>query len=161
MLENQVSSTCLLNHFSDAVMTYNYKQKKIVGVLSSSLEIGLALNVIGHLAISIGAYSDEELMGRPFLQDASGVHHVGIARYPFVITKANPTKLRKIIVEARLKRDILIADYPEQMLGTGHDDELAQSLLVVKEEAINYLGAIFYGNSDSVAGLTGKLSLWR
>ncbi|OQW92506.1 MAG: hypothetical protein BWK78_01550 [Thiotrichaceae bacterium IS1] len=142
-------------------MTYDYKQKKIVAVLSSKLETGVALNVIGHLAVSIGAYSDKELMGRPHLQDASGVKHTGIAKYPFVITKANPTKIRKLIVDARLKEDVLIADYPEQMLTTGHDDELAESLLVVKEEEINYLGVIFYGNSDSVTELTGKLSLWR
>jgi hypothetical protein len=155
------SSTYLLNDYHDIAMTYNYKQKKIVAVLSSNLEAGIALNVIGHLAISIGAYSDEELMGRPYLLDASGINHAGIAKYPFVTTKANPTKLRKIIVEARLKEDILIADYPEQMLVTGHDDELAQSMSVVKEEEINYLGAIIYGNIDSVAELTGKLSLWR
>ncbi|MEG4228133.1 DUF2000 domain-containing protein [Microcoleus sp. N9_B2] len=142
-------------------MIYDYKQKKIVAVLSSNLETGVALNVIGHLAISIGAYSDKELMGRSHLQDASGVKHIGIAKYPFVITKANPTKLRKLIVDARLKEDILFADYPEQMLTTGHDDQLAQSLAVVKEEEINYLGVIFYGNSNSVTELTGKLSLWR
>jgi hypothetical protein len=142
-------------------MTYNYKEKKIVAVLSSNLEIGIALNVIGHLAISIGAYSGEDLMGRPQLQDASGINHAGIAKYPFVITKTNPTKLRKLIVDARLKGGLLIADYPEQMLATGHDDELSQALAVVKEDEINYLGVILYGNNDVVAELTGKLTLWR
>ena len=44
---------------------YNYRQKKIVAVLASNLEIGVAFNVIGHLAISIGAYADKEIMGRP------------------------------------------------------------------------------------------------
>jgi len=45
-------------------MIYDYRAKKVVAVLSADLETGVALNVIGHLAISIGAYG-QHLMGRP------------------------------------------------------------------------------------------------
>lgn len=40
----------------------NYEDKKIVGVISSNVEPSIALNVIGHLAISIGKYSNDEIM---------------------------------------------------------------------------------------------------
>ena len=142
-------------------MTYNYREKKIVAVLSSELEAGVALNIVGHLAISIGAYSERDIMGKPYLQDGSGIKHIGISKYPFIITKVKPTKLRKLIEDVRQNKEILMVDYPEQMLTTGHDDELAQSLVEIEELQINYLGAVIYGFTDAINQLTGKFSLWR
>ena len=68
-------------------MNYDYKGKKIVGVIASNVEPAIALNVMGHLAVSIGAYADKEIMGQAYIKDKSGVNHVGISRYPFIITK--------------------------------------------------------------------------
>ena len=42
--------------------TINYEDRKIVGIIASNVEPAVALNVIGHLAISIGKYSDPEIM---------------------------------------------------------------------------------------------------
>lgn len=39
----------------------NYKDKKIVGIIASNVEPSVALNVIGHLSVSIGKYSDNKL----------------------------------------------------------------------------------------------------
>ncbi len=39
-----------------------YEDRKIVGIIASNVEPSVALNVIGHLAISIGKYSDQEIM---------------------------------------------------------------------------------------------------
>src|SRR5271156_2678045 len=107
-------------------MSYDYKAKKIVAVLASDLEVGVALNVIGHLAISIGAFA-EDLMGRPQLQDASGFSHLGIAKYPFIITKLKSNKLKTLIEQVRNQKNIVMADYPEPVLLTGDDDELANA----------------------------------
>ena len=41
----------------------NYEDRKIVAILSTSVEPSIALNVIGHLVISIGKYSDKDIMG--------------------------------------------------------------------------------------------------
>lgn len=140
---------------------YNYREKKIVAVLASNLEMGIALNVIGHLAISIGVHTKEEIMGRPKLVDASGIEHLGIAKYPLIITKVKPSKLRRAISEARKSNAIMVADYPKEMLTTGHDDELAAEIEKVQESAIEYLGAIFYGPASEVDKVTGRFSLWQ
>jgi len=143
-------------------MTYDYKEKKTVAVLAANLEPGVALNVVGHLAISLGAYAEKDLMGRSKLVDASGVSHVGISKYPVIITKVKAGRVRQLIHEAKQHpNDILIIDYPEQMLTTGHDDELAEAISTTKEEEINYFGAILYGKSELINTLTGKFSLWR
>ena|SRR5437870_2640695 len=142
-------------------MTYTYHEKKIVAVLSANLEIGIALNVVGHLALSLGAYAKRDVLGRPMLPDASGTIHIGISKYPVIITKVKPNRLRRLVQDARKLEGVFLADYPEQMLITGHDDELADALSSIEETDINYLGAILYGGSDLINQLTGKFSLWR
>lgn len=141
-------------------MEYNYKEKKIVAVVNDKLEVGVALNVLGHLAVSIG-YNAENHMGRSVLTDASGIKHLGISKYPFIITKANANKIRNAIEAARQNINILFADYPLQMLETGHDDELAESLSKAKEVDLLYLGAVFYGNTEDINAITKKFSLYR
>lgn len=145
-------------------MEYDYKSKKVVAVLSSDLEVGIALNVVGHLAISLGSFTNkEDLMGRNILMDASNVEHLGISRYPFIITKLKSSKLRKLInlVKEEYKEKVFIVDYPEEMLETGHDDELMLSLLKKEEKDIKYFGAILYGEATLLNELTGKFSLWK
>ena len=141
-------------------MDYNYGGRKIVAVLKSDLDFGVALNVLGHLAVSIG-YNSSDHVGRPVLLDASGISHLGISKYPLIITKAKGTKIRAAIESARTKENVTFADYPQQMLDTGHDDELAESLSLAEEKAISYLGAIFYGDTDDVNAITGKFSLYK
>lgn len=142
-------------------MDYSYDEKKIVAVVKSDLEPGLAANVVGHLAVSLGKYTDADIMGRPFLMDGSGVAHVGISKYPFITTKAKATKIRKAIEMARDEKKVFVADYPEQMFFTGHDDELCKALQEVQESDITYWGAIFYGTREDVDMYTKKFSLYK
>ena len=50
----------------------NYEDKKIVAILATNVDPKTAMNVIGHLAISIGKYSDNEIMGKKNLVDNLG-----------------------------------------------------------------------------------------
>ena len=142
-------------------MSYEYSEKKIVAVLASNLEAGIALNVIGHLAVSMGAYADEDIMGRKVLTDNSGIDHTGISKYPFIITKVKPSRLKRLVDDARQEESLLLVDYPKQMLTTGHDDELAEEIAKVDNANIEYLGAVIYGDSKIVSELTGKFTLWK
>jgi len=142
-------------------MSYEYSEKKIVAVLAANLEVGVALNVIGHLAVSIGAYADEDIMGRKVLVDSSGIGHMGISKYPFIITKVKPGRLKRLVDDARKEEHLLLVDYPKQMLTTGHDDELYEEISKVENENIEYLGAVMYGDSKVVSELTGKFTLWK
>lgn len=142
-------------------MNYNYKDKKIVAVLASNLEIGIAFNVIGHLSISIGANIDKELMGKSPIVDKSGINHLGISKYPFIITKVKQSKIKRVIDEARENGNILIADYPKEMLTTGHDNELVEAISNIEEKNIEYLGVILCGSSEDINVITGKFQLWN
>ena len=139
----------------------NYEDKKIVGIIASNVEPSIALSVIGHLAISIGKYSNGEIMGKPIIEDKSGIKHLGISQFPFIVTKVKAGKLKNAIDEAKSNPNLLVADYPKDMLDTRTDDELVASINSKENEKLEYLGAIIYGNSEDVDQITGRFQLWR
>lgn len=139
----------------------NYEDKKIVGIIASNVEPSIALNVIGHLAISIGKYSNEEIMGKPIIKDKTGVEHLGISQFPFIITKVKSGKLKNAIDLAKKNPNLLIADYPRDMLDTRTDEELVNSISSKENDKLEYLGAIIYGNTKDVNEITGKYQLWK
>ena len=139
----------------------NYEDKKIVGIIASNVDAATALNVIGHLAISIGKYSNDEIMGQKVITDRSGVSHLGISKFPFIVTKVKASKLKNAIDIARKNPKLLVADYPKDMLDTRTDDELVASIAAKDEADLEYLGAIIYGDTEDVNAITGKYQLWR
>lgn len=139
----------------------NYEDKKIVGIIASNVEPAVALNVIGHLAISIGKYSEAEIMGKTTITDKSGIEHLGISKFPFIITKVKSGKLRTAIETAKANPNLLVADYPKDMLDTRTDEELVNSINSKENEKLEYLGAIIYGDTKDVNEITGKFQLWR
>ena len=141
--------------------TYNYKANKIVCVLSNKLDAGAAMNIVGHLCLAVGRYAPLDIMGRERLTDLSNVAHVGIAKYPLIVTQVKPSTVRKAVEQARLNPQLIVADFPQQMLDTRHDDELAEALSMAVEPSLDYLGAVVYGPREEVDAITGKYSLWK
>lgn len=139
----------------------NYEDKKIVGIIATNVDAATALNVIGHLAVSIGKYSDAEIMGKKTITDASGIDHLGISRFPFIVTKVKPSKLKAAIDKAKENKNLLVADYPRDMLDTRTDEELIYSVASKENDNLEYLGAIIYGNTKEVNEITGKFQLWN
>lgn len=139
----------------------NYEDKKIVGIIATNVEASIALNVIGHLAIAIGKNSDSDIMGQPLITDKSNVDHMGISKFPFIITKVKPGKLRIAIEKAKANPNLLVADYPKDMLETRTDEELVASLSNKSTDELEYLGAVIYGNTEEVNEITGKFQLWK
>ena len=131
----------------------NYEDKKIVGIIATNVEASVALNVIGHLSIAI--------MGKPILLDKSNKEHLGISKFPFIITKVKASKLRSAIEKAKSNPNLLVADYPKEMLETRTDEELVSAVASKEEENLEYLGAIIYGNTKDVNEITGKFQLWK
>lgn len=141
-------------------MDYNYRARKTVIAVAAELAPGIAGNVIGHLALAVGHRIAAADMGMHPLVDASGVEHAGISRYPVIVVTAKSARLRKLLAEAREVSGLMLADYPEQMLSTGHDDELSAVIAASSEESFRYLGVALHGDADQLKPLTGKFSLW-
>lgn len=142
-------------------MSYDYSERKTVVLLSSKIDMPTALNVVGHLSLAIGAHAKPGLMGRRLLVDGSGVSHRGISKYPVILLKTRPSKLRDALSAARKEKSLTVLDYPAEMLSTGHDDELADALLRIPETELQYLGVAVHGPSNSINDIFGGFSLWR
>ena len=138
----------------------NYEDKKIVAIIATNVDPKIAMNVIGHLAISIGKYSDNDIMGKKELIDNSGISHLGISKFPFIVTKVKDSKLKNAINMARKNPNIIVADYPKEMLETRTDEELVEAISIKDEENMEYMGAILYGNTEEVNQITGRFQLW-
>ena len=139
----------------------NYEDKKIVGIIATNVDASTALNVIGHLSISIGKYSDKEIMGESIITDNSGINHLGISKFPFIVTKVKPGKLRAAIDKAKSNPNLLVADYPREMLETRTDEELVDAVSNKNNDQLEYLGEIIYGNTKDVDEITGRFQLWK
>lgn len=139
----------------------NYEDRKIVGILATNVDASIALNVIGHLSIAIGKYSDSQIMGKPVITDQSNIDHLGISRFPFIVTKVKASKLKNVIEKAKKNPNLLVADYPKDMLETRTDEELVASIHKKTNDQLEYLGAIIYGNTKDVDEITGKFQLWK
>lgn len=139
----------------------NYEDKKIVGIIATNVDASIALNVIGHLSIAIGKYSGKDIMGKPIITDKSGINHMGISKFPFIITKVKPGKLRTAIEKAKSNPNLLVADYPKDMLDTRTDEELVASINSKENDKLEYLGAVIYGDTNDVNEITGKFQLWK
>lgn len=70
-------------------------------------------------------------------------------------------KLKAAIDRAKNNPDLLVADYPKEMLETRTDDELVTAINTKENDKLEYLGAIIYGNTKEVDEITGKFQLWR
>ena len=130
------------------VEEYDYREKKVVAVISSELDSGTAV-------------SEEDLMGRQFLYDASKNKYWGISRYPVIVTEAKEAKIKQAILLAKTNPNLVVICYPKEMLDTGHDDELAENLLRKKEEEVEFLGVLIFGKTTDVSTVTKKFSLWK
>lgn len=141
-------------------MTYDYKSRKIVVIVSDNLEAWQSMNIVGHMAIALGANKDPELMGRDVLVDKSDVSHIGIARFGFIVKKGNSRDISLLAAKARKDIGIITIDFPREMLDTRHDDELVESLKTKLESELEYLGILLYGPTEQVNSLTKDFKLW-
>ena len=139
----------------------NYEDKKIVGVIATNVPPKIALNIIGHLSISIGKYSNIEIMGKNIITDKSGINHLWISKFPFIITKVKASKLKIVINKAKENSNLLVADYPRDMLETRTDEDLINSISRKENDQLEYLGAVIYGKTEDVNEITGKFQLWK
>ena len=57
--------------------------------------------------------------------------------------------------------NLLVADYPKDMLETRTDEELVDAISNKENDKLEYMGAIIYGKTKDVDEITGKFQLWR
>ena len=135
-------------------------QKRFVAVISKKVEVGRAVNVLGHLSVSLAdQLSDGDAVYTDY-HDLDGNVHPNISHYPFIVLRAdNSNKIRKLRQEA-LDKDIPFSDFTHTMVEGG--SEVQQHTTKNTSEAeLEYLGICLFGETETLRELTKKFSLYR
>ncbi|KIF51157.1 DUF2000 domain-containing protein [Vibrio owensii] len=135
-------------------------QKRFVAVISKKVEVGRAVNVLGHLSVSLAnQLSDGDAVYIDY-HDLDGNVHPNISHYPFIVLRAdNSNKIRKLRQEA-LDKDIPFSDFTHTMVVGGSEIQ-QQTTKNTPEADLEYLGICLFGETETLRELTKKFSLYR
>ncbi|ENG7519313.1 DUF2000 domain-containing protein [Vibrio harveyi] len=135
-------------------------QKRFVAVISKKVEVGRAVNVLGHLSVSLAnQLSDGDAIYTDY-HDLDGNVHPNISHYPFIVLRAdNSNKIRKLRQEA-LDKGILFSDFTHTMVEGGSEIQ-QQTTKNTLEAELEYLGICLFGETENLRELTKKFSLYR
>ncbi|MFH0273818.1 DUF2000 domain-containing protein [Vibrio jasicida] len=136
------------------------KQKRFVAVISKKVEVGRAVNVLGHLSVSLAnQLSDDDAVYTDY-HDLDGNLHPNISHYPFIVLRAdNSNKIRKLRQEA-LDKSIPFSDFTHTMVEGGSEIQ-QQTTKNTSEAELEYLGICLFGETETLRELTKKFSLYR
>ena len=135
-------------------------QKRFVAVISKKVEVGRAVNVLGHLSVSLA----NQLSGGDAVytdyRDLDGNVHPNISHYPFIVLRAdNSNKIRKLRQEV-LYKGIPFSDFTQTMVEGGSEIQ-QQTTKNTPEAELEYLGICLFGETETLRELTKKFSLYR
>ncbi|HDM8132799.1 TPA: DUF2000 domain-containing protein [Vibrio harveyi] len=135
-------------------------QKRFVAVISKKVEVGRAVNVLGHLSVSLAnQLSDGDAVYTDY-HDLNGNVHPNISHYPFIVLRAdNSNKIRKLRQEA-LDRGMPFSNFTDTMVEGGSEVQ-QQNTKNTPEAELEYLGICLFGETETLRELTKKFSLYR
>lgn len=135
-------------------------QKRFVAVISKKVEVGRAVNVLGHLSVSLAnQLSDGDAVYTDY-RDLDGNVHPNISHYPFIVLRAdNSNKIRKLRQEA-FDKSIRFSDFTHTMVEGGSEVQ-QQTTKNTPEAELQYLGICLFGETETLRELTKKFSLYR
>lgn len=99
-------------------------------------------------------------MGTRVLFDKDGIAHIGNAKYPFIILKANKEEIKELISKAK-EKGIFVVDFPKQMYEMGEDEDLVKAIKKVENASLIYFAAVLLGTTEELKTLTSHLSLYK
>jgi len=129
-------------------------QQKLVLIIDSSLEIGLAANTAAVLTLSVGA-QHPELIGEDLI-DGSDQAHIGITNIPIPVLSADGATLTNL-VQKLSGTDIELVSFSKIAQSIHSYEEYASKLKATPGEQIEYSGITLYGSQKAVNSLVGSL----
>jgi hypothetical protein len=128
--------------------------EKLVVIINSSLEIGLASNTASVLTLSVGA-RHPDLIGDDLI-DGSGQLHYGITSITIPILSADDAKLTELVQKTR-DTDIELVSFSKIAQSIHSYEEYAEKLKATPGGEISYSGIALFGSKKSIDSLVGSL----
>ncbi|MES2742123.1 MAG: DUF2000 domain-containing protein [Pseudomonadota bacterium] len=140
-------------------MEFNESTHKSVVIISGDLPLGLAMNALSVIGVSLGKTIDE-LVG-PDVFSSDGVCFPGVIRIPLPVLKAGQTALDAMHVE--LQGDKAFELFPFSCLAQSCKtyDEYEQKLSSESSGLLKLSGLGIVGPKKEINKFTGSLPLYR
>ncbi|WP_405590520.1 DUF2000 domain-containing protein [Streptomyces sp. NBC_01190] len=132
---------------------------KCTFVIDGDLPVGLAMNAVAALSLSVGKLT-EGIIGDD-VKDADGLSHRGITGIPLPVLRGDRATLRDIVLKSADFPDILVVDFTEVAQSSRSYDEYTERTSEIASAEIPYIAVALYGAKSAVNKLTGSLQLYR
>jgi hypothetical protein len=140
----------------------NANNYMFVTLINKNLDVGVALNALGHAALELGehlAAGQKEAMRLLELRDGDGQAHANISALSLIVlrgTSANIDALRR----AAIARSIACVDFASDMTWDTYVEQLERTAQT-PEADLDYYAIVLFGPADILNPLTRKYSLYR
>jgi hypothetical protein len=142
-------------------MQYNDNQSKFVAIMNPKIEMPKLMNALGHITAGlIPKVKDVETMQflrYPFHDE--GMAPAVLSQFPFIILKAKNGNQLKTLHQTLQQTEIPHNVFTETMLGNSADQQQSQTLNTPIDE-LNYFCVVLFGDSEVLAPLTKKFSIF-
>lgn len=134
---------------------------RFVCVINKKVEIGRALNALGHMTAGlVNLFEDRTDLRFQSYFDADGGEHRSISDNPFIVLKAdNGNKIRQLRNQL-IAEKILFTDFTHTMVEGTYADQQRQTQ-ETKETDLDYFGICFFAEDEKAKELTRKFSLYK
>jgi hypothetical protein len=141
-----------------AVMSMEFANK-LVAVLNEKIEVGVAMNALAHMTLGLASQFDKNQFHFTDFVDADGGSHPHISKMPFMILKANSSKIRALR-HSLIAKNIPFVDFTDTMTKDTYVEQIARTKMTTDANLI-YYGIVTFGDWTQVSELTRKFSLWK
>lgn len=136
-------------------MSHKYK---LVIIINKDLEVGVAINAVGHASLALGAILGEAGTILQEYRDASG-NNWPISAMPYIMLRGKSNEIRKAVLAAKAE-SIIHIPFTQTMTGGTSDEQIERTSHVTEEDHI-YYAAVLNGPWDQVSQITKKFSLYK
>lgn len=141
-------------------MDYVPTTDQFVCVLNRKIEIGRALNAIGHMTAGlVSRHADHEPLRFQTYVDKDGTDHPAISDNPFIVLSAKNGNQIRSLRETLRERGITFTDFTDTMVEGTYADQHDRTA-GTSESDLNYFGICFFMNAAEAKELTKKFSLY-
>jgi len=135
--------------------------KKFVAVLNKRFEIWKLFNALGHATAGlISLNKDIEDFWFLDYKDADNKSHPAISHYGFIILKADNSNQILRLRQTCQEKSILSNDFTSSMTIWTSMEQLDKTSQT-KEQDLDYMCIVMFGDSDEISTFTKKFSLFK
>lgn len=133
-------------------------ENRLVVLVNKDIEIGVAMNAVGHVSLALGAVLGKEQIHLQQYKDKSQ-NIWPISGMPYIMLKGKSKEIYKAISAAK-DAGILQISFVETMTGGSYEEQLLRTSQNFEEDH-NYIAAALYGKLETVKEITKKFSLYK